>query len=125
MQSSVDDSDFADPEAVTDDLHTAADHGVFGYPAGTTPSYLEAVAGWQRNRFGWEIDTDWVTPAAGIITSLKVAVQAVSKPGDSILMQPPVYSHFLYDVRFNGRHLDFSPLTSTENGNHFVTLVLV
>src|SRR5699024_3109729 len=50
----VADTDFAAPKAVTDALHTAVDHGVFGYPAGPTPSYLEAVAGWQRNRFGWE-----------------------------------------------------------------------
>ena len=115
----VADTDFAAPKAVTDALHTAVDHGVFGYPAGPTPSYLEAVAGWQRNRFGWEIDTDWVTPAAGIITSLKVTVQAFSNPGDSILMQPPVYSHFHDDVRLNGRHPAFAPLTRTENGYAF------
>src|SRR5699024_11697142 len=67
----------------------------------------------------WEIHSDWVTPAAGIITSLKVAVQAFSNPGDSILTQPPVYSHFHDDVRLNGRHPAFAPLTRTETGYAF------
>ncbi|RBP62556.1 cystathionine beta-lyase [Brevibacterium sanguinis] len=115
----VADTDFKAPQAVVDALHTAVDHGVFGYPAGPTPSYLAAVAGWQSRRFGWTIDTDWVTPAAGIITSLKVAVQAFSSPGDSVLMQPPVYSHFHDDVRLNGRIPAFAPLERTETGYRF------
>lgn len=115
----VADTDFTAPKAVTDALHAAVDHGVFGYPVGPTPSYLEAVAGWQKRRFGWSIDTDWIKPAAGIITSLKTAVQAFSAPGDSILMQPPVYSHFHDDVRLNGRVPAFAPLRRTETGYVF------
>lgn len=115
----VADTDFAAPQAVTEALHTAVDHGVFGYPAGPTASYLEAVVGWQKRRFGWDIDADWIKPAAGIITSLKVAVQAFSAPGDSILMQPPVYSHFHDDVRLNGRIPTFAALTRTASGYEF------
>lgn len=113
------DTDFQAPEAVTAALHRAVDHGVFGYPAGPTPGYLDAVVGWQRRRFGWTVDPTWIKPAAGIITSLKVAVQAFSSPGDSILMQPPVYSHFHDDVRLNGRFPIFAPLTRTEDGYRF------
>ena len=115
----VADTDFKAPQAVTDALHSAVDYGIFGYPAGPTPSYLEAVTGWQKRRFGWDIDPAWIKPAAGIITSLKVAVQAFSSPGDSILMQPPVYSHFHDDVRLNGRFPVFAPLTRTEDGYAF------
>src|SRR5699024_5712333 len=110
----VADTDFKAPRAVTDALHAAVDHGVFGYPAGPTGSYLDAVIGWQKRRFGWDVQPEWIKPAAGIITSLKVAVQAFSAPGDSILMQPPVYSHFHDDVRLNGRFPTFAPLTRTE-----------
>src|SRR5699024_5122229 len=55
----VADTYFAAPKAVTDDLntdftarkattaalHSAVDHGVYGYPAGPTPSQFKAVAG--------------------------------------------------------------------------------
>jgi cystathionine beta-lyase len=115
----VADTDFKAPQAVLDALHQAVDHGVFGYPKGAPDSYLDAVTGWQARRFGWEVPRDWVLQAAGIITTLKTAVQAFSAPGDSVLIQPPVYAHFHNDVLLNGRHLAYAPLERTEDGYQF------
>jgi cystathionine beta-lyase len=115
----VADTDFKAPPVVIEALHDAVDHGVFGYPAGATESYLSAVVQWQAKRFGWEIDPAWVFQTAGIITSLKTAVQAFSSPGDSVLIQPPVYAHFHNDVLLNGRHLAPAPLERTETGYRF------
>ncbi|MFJ8925865.1 MalY/PatB family protein [Streptomyces sp. NPDC102364] len=115
----VADTDFKAPQAVLDALHDAVDHGVLGYPGGATDGYLDAVLNWQAKRFGWEISRDWVVPAAGVITSLKTVVQAFSAPGDSVLIQPPVYVHFHEDVRLNGRHLAYAPLERTEDGYRF------
>ncbi|WNM30660.1 MalY/PatB family protein [Streptomyces sp. Li-HN-5-11] len=115
----VADTDFKAPRAVIDALHEAVEHGVFGYPGGATDSYLDAVTGWQARRFGWEVPREWVLQTAGVITTLKTAVQAFSAPGDSVLIQPPVYAHFHDDVLLNGRHLAFAPLERTENGYRF------
>ncbi|GGJ34925.1 MalY/PatB family protein [Streptomyces brasiliensis] len=115
----VADTDFKAPHVVLDALHEAVDHGVFGYPAGATNSYLDAVTGWQAKRFGWGVDRDWVVQTAGIITSLKTAVQAFSAPGDSVLIQPPVYAHFHDDVLLNGRHLARAPLERANDGYAF------
>ncbi|MGP3776632.1 MalY/PatB family protein [Streptomyces sp. SDT5-1] len=115
----VADTDFQAPEAVRDALHEAVDHGVFGYPGEPTPGYLDAVVNWQARRFGWEVLPDWVVPTAGVITSLKTVVQAFSAPGDSVLIQPPVYVHFHDDVRLNGRHLAYAPLERTGDGYRF------
>jgi cystathionine beta-lyase len=115
----VADMDFRAPQAVLDALHEAVDHGVFGYPAGATGRYLDAVTGWQARRFGWDVPRDWVLTTAGVITTLKTAVQAFSAPGDSVLVQPPVYAHFHNDVLFNGRHLACAPLERTADGYRF------
>ncbi|MEV6021106.1 MULTISPECIES: MalY/PatB family protein [unclassified Streptomyces] len=115
----VADTDFKAPRAVIDALHQAVDHGVFGYPAGASDSYLDAVTGWQARRFGWEVPREWVMQTAGIITTLKTVVQAFSAPGDSVLIQPPVYVHFHEDVLLNGRHLAFAPLQRTDDGYRF------
>jgi cystathionine beta-lyase len=115
----VADMDFRAPQPVIDALHQAVEHGVFGYPGGMTESYLNAVVNWQKKRFGWEVEKEWVMPSSGIITLLKTAVQAFSAPGDSILIQPPVYAHFHDDVLLNGRHLAFAPLQRTEVGYQF------
>ncbi|MFI7311018.1 MalY/PatB family protein [Streptomyces hygroscopicus] len=115
----VADTDFRAPEAVAHALHDAVAHGVFGYPGGATDRYLDAVLGWQARRFGWEIPREWVLPTAGVITTLKTAVQAFSAPGDSVLIQPPVYAHFHDDVLLNGRRLARAPLERTRHGYRF------
>ncbi|MBQ0925546.1 pyridoxal phosphate-dependent aminotransferase [Saccharopolyspora endophytica] len=115
----VADTDFKAPQVVIDALHEAVDHGVFGYPGGATDSYVEAVSNWQHRRFGWDVPKEWILQTPGIITTLKTAVQAFSAPGDSILIQPPVYGHFHDDILLNGRHLALAPLQRTENGYRF------
>jgi cystathionine beta-lyase len=115
----VADTDFKAPQEVRDALHEAVDHGVFGYAAGPTHSYLAAVTGWQARRFGWEVPHEWVLQTSGIITAVKTAVQAFSAPGDSVLIQPPVYAHFHDDVLLNGRHLAYAPLERTDHGYRF------
>lgn len=104
------DMDFKSPPAVIDALHEAVSHGVYGYPIGATKSYLDAVTGWQRDRFGWDVCNDWVVPIASVIAALKTIVQAFSRPGDSVLIQPPVYVHFHHDVAINGRCVVTAPL---------------
>ncbi|MET8571652.1 MalY/PatB family protein [Streptomyces sp. NPDC004783] len=115
----VADTDFKAPQVVIDALHEAVDHGVFGYPGGATDSYTDAVTGWQAKRFGWEVPREWVMQTPGVITTLKTVVQAFSAPGDSVLIQPPVYAHFHDDVLLNGRHLAYAPLRRTDDGYRF------
>ncbi|HWU63988.1 MAG TPA: MalY/PatB family protein [Ensifer sp.] len=113
----VADMDFRAPPVVLDALHDAVDHGVFGYPGGALPSYLNAIVNWQGRRFGWDISPEWVVPTSGIIQGVKTAIQAFSHPGDSILIQPPVYAHFRDDVLANGRRVTNAPLV-LDNGRY-------
>lgn len=115
----VADMDFRAPQAVIEALHGAVEEGIFGYPGGATESYQKAVINWQAKRFNWKVEADWLVHTPGIITSLKVIAQAFSAPGDSILIQPPVYAHFHDDMLMNGRRLALAPLTRTETGYGF------
>ncbi|WP_085032683.1 MalY/PatB family protein [Ensifer aridi] len=115
----VADMDFRAPQCVSDALVEAAQHGVFGYSFGARDSYIAAVTGWQQRRFGWEVAPDWVVPVSGVITALKTIVQAFSAPGDTVLIQPPVYAHFQDDVLINGRFPACAPLTRTETGYRY------
>ncbi|GAB3629998.1 aminotransferase [Pandoraea terrae] len=106
----VADMDFKSPPAVIDALQEAVSHGVYGYPAGMTKGYQDAVIGWQQKRFGWDVPPGWVVPVASVIAAIKTIVQSFSQPGDSVLIQPPVYVHFHHDVVINGRHVTTAPL---------------
>ncbi|MEH6443821.1 MAG: MalY/PatB family protein [Oceanospirillaceae bacterium] len=115
----VADTDFKAPPAVISALTDAVQHGIFGYSGGPTKSYTQAITDWQAKRFGWEVSPDWLMQASGIITTLKTVVQAFSAPGDSVLIQPPVYAHFHDDMLLNGRHLACAPLELTQSGYRF------
>lgn len=104
------DMDVRAPEPVLAALQEAVADGVFGYALGATPSYLAAVTGWQERRFGWSVDPAWVVPASGVITALKTVIQAFSSPGDTVLIQTPVYGHFHSDPVINGRRISAAPL---------------
>jgi cysteine-S-conjugate beta-lyase len=115
----VADMDFRAPQPVIDALNEAVRYGIFGYPNGAPRTYVRAVTDWQARRFGWEVSPDWVVQTTGIITAIKVIVQAFSAPGDSVLIQPPVYSHFRNDVALNGRLPVAAPLVRTADGYHY------
>lgn len=106
----VADMDFRAPQPVLDALAETVRHGVFGYPGGATTSYLKAITDWQGKRFGWEVAPGWIVQTAGIVATLKTIIQAFSQPGDSVLVQPPVYAHFHQDAVINGRHPAMAPL---------------
>ncbi|WP_054678444.1 MalY/PatB family protein [Microbacterium sp. No. 7] len=106
----VADMDVRAPEPVIEALHDAVAAGVFGYPAGAPSSYLRAISEWQARRHGWDVPHEWIVQTSGIIAALKTIVQAFTSPGDSVLIQPPVYAHFRDDVLLNGRHPVAAPL---------------
>lgn len=114
----VADTDFRAPQPVIDALHKAVEHGIFGYPIGAPESYKQAIIDWQQRRYAWQVEPEWIVPASGIITALKTAVQAFTQPGDSVLIQPPVYSHFHDDVVVNGRVSIAAPLV--RQGDEYV-----
>ncbi|WP_144594074.1 MalY/PatB family protein [Priestia flexa] len=105
----VADMDFAAPEEVVKEIAKRVDHGVFGY---TTPteSTNESVRSWVQKRHEWNIEADWITYSPGIVFAISMAIQAYTQKGDSILIQPPVYTPFFEMVKVNERKLIESPL---------------
>ena len=114
----VADMDFRAPPPVIDTLREVVEQGMFGYPD-VRQSYIDAVVGWEGKRFGWDISGDWIVQSPGVVTALRIAMQAFSAPGDSVLIQPPVYSHFHTDPVLNGRRLATAPLLRTDVGYRF------
>lgn len=106
----VADMDFRVAPPIRDALHQQIDMGVLGY-GGTPDSYREAVAAWQARRFGWHVQPEWLVQSPGVISALNMTIQTFSQPGDHVLVQTPVYFHFLHDVVTNGRRLALAPLT--------------
>lgn len=106
----VADMDFRAAEPIVNALREAVEFGVYGYGS-THASFIEAVTGWQRRRFGWEAKPEWLVVTPGIVLAINMAIHAFTVPGDSVLIQTPVYIHFHHDVKINGRCLAEAPLS--------------
>ena len=113
---SVADMEFASPPAIIAALEDTARSGLWGY-TGWGDRYFHALHGWFASRHGWQVRREWVVQVSGVVQGLGAAVRALTKPGDGILIQPPVYPPFFRAVRDNGRTLVESPL-KLEDGRY-------
>lgn len=100
----VADMDFPAPPAVLDALHRAVDHGIFGY-SDVKDDYYAAADAWFRTRFGWQTRPEWLVRTPGVVYALAMTVRAATRPGDAVLIQPPVYYPFRSVIRDNDRRV--------------------
>ena len=105
----VADMDFQTPPCVREALHKATDFGIFGYSF-TGDGYFDAVRKWFSDRFGWEVEREWLITTPGVVFALSAIVRALTEPGEAVLVQPPVYYPFYRVVNLNGRTLVESPM---------------
>ncbi len=105
----VADMDFAVPEAVSRAVKERAGHPVFGYTLATDSVY-ESLVNWMRKRHGYEVQRDWVILSPGVVPSLHAAAIAFARPGEGVIVQPPVYFPFFSAVTETDRRLILNPL---------------
>ena len=98
----VADMDFSVPPAVTRALAERAKHPILGY-TDFPESLYEALINWFKHRHGWVIEREWIMMSPGVVPSLHAAALAFAKPGESIIVQPPVYFPFFSAVNNTGR----------------------
>jgi cystathionine beta-lyase len=110
----VADMDFAAPPAVTQALAKRAAHPVYGYTV-YPDSLYDSLIDWLRCRHDWEVRREWVVLCPGVVPSLHAAVMAFAEPGESVIVQPPVYFPFFSAVTGTGRQLAYNPLRLGNN----------
>ena len=105
----VADMDFKAAPFIIDALRKRVEHGVFGYVC-VPDSYYEAVCRWFSGRHGWNVEKGWIIYTTGVVPALSAAVKALSRPGEKVILQSPVYNCFFSSVRNNGCEILDVPL---------------
>lgn len=111
----VADMDFATPDFVVDVLKTRLSHPIFGYtiePADYRPTIID----WNESHHGWKIKPEWISFIPGIVKGIGFVVNVFTKPGEKVIIQPPVYHPFRMTPEDNGREVVFNPLRLREDG---------
>jgi cystathionine beta-lyase len=96
------DTDFRCPQPVVDAVKARAEHLVYGYPF-VHPDFKQATINWIRKRHNWELKPEWIVFATGVVPVFNTLVQALTEPGDEVIIQPPVYHPFGFAIADNDR----------------------
>ena len=109
----VADMDFAASPGVTEALAAEIERAIHGYYA-NTGSWAAALADWMARRHGLQVDPDWVSPTPGVVSGLGLILQAVSAPGDEVVVFPPAYHAFRRIILANERRILDAQLVETK-----------
>jgi cystathionine beta-lyase len=110
----VADMDFVSPEPIVKALHERVDHRVFGY-GGPGEELISVIRERLKKLYRWDVLAEHIVFVPGVVTGLNLAYQLFADPGDGILVQPPVYSHFITDPVIRSRTLVDPPLIKKGN----------
>jgi cystathionine beta-lyase len=100
----VADMDFATPPFIVEALRRRLDHEVLGYTV-RTPQWASSIVAWQQSRYGWEIQPEWLNFVPGIVPGIAFVISCFTEPGDTVLIQPPVYHPYIHVPTNLGRTL--------------------
>lgn len=103
------DLDFAVCPEITAALHGRLNHPVLGY-SDASESYWDSIISWNRKRHGFELSREDLAFIPGVVKGFALAVNYFTRPGDGVLIQPPVYTPFHTVVEGNGRRIVENPL---------------
>jgi cystathionine beta-lyase len=107
------DMDFPAPPPVSRTIRERADHPVYGYtmmPSGAR----DAFTAWLERRHGYLVRETSLVYVPGVMAGVRLAIYALTRPGDGVVIQSPVYFPFFSCVEQLGRRLRVNRLLESE-----------
>ena len=108
------DMDFPSCPAIVEALRNRLEHPVLGY---TTPdnAFWQSIIQWLDKRVDWKVSPDELTFMPGLKKGLSLCINYFTRPGDGVVIQPPVYHSFRSVIEGNGRRVVNNPLINSGN----------
>ena len=114
----VADTDFRVPDFIMEGLRSRMNHEILAYTF-RPESYYTSIIDWMYKRHQWKIDKEMISFSPGVVSGVTMLIMALSKPGDKVIVQPPVYFPFFSIVRCSGRKLIENPLMLKDGRYYF------
>lgn len=109
------DMDFRVCPEITDALTRRISHPIYGYSR-PAESYWNSIVDWLDRRHGFKVERRELTYVPGVVKGIAYVVNYFTRPGDKVVIQPPVYHPFRIVVEGNGRVVVSNPLVPDANG---------
>jgi len=101
----VADMDFPCADPILKALHRRVERRIFGYSTYRTAEYFRAVCGWYQHRFNWYVNSADIVYSPGVVPALAYLLDILTKPGDGVIIQRPVYAPFSDVIKSRGRSI--------------------
>lgn len=108
--------DFAVAEPIAAAVRDALAIGDTGYPH--VGELGEAFASFAAKRLGWAVDPERVFPIPDVMTGVGEVLMAITAPGSSVVLNPPVYGPFFLRLGYIGRRVVEAPLLRADDGSY-------
>lgn len=87
------DSDYQTAPSVLEALDLTAKIGAYGYNI-IPNEFYDAIVCWYKKRYNSVVSKDWIVPTTGVILEIRMILDILTKPGDGVILQTPVYHTF-------------------------------
>ncbi len=111
------DMDFLCPPSIIEALRSRVEHGVFGYtvePKELRPRLVEYL----ERHYSWRVAPDAFVFLPSVVVGFNLACQAVTRPGDGVIVQPPVYYPILAAPKNARAEALHCPLFRSSSGHY-------
>lgn len=109
LQLWVADMDFEPFPALRQAIISHGQGAIFGYSY-PKQELFDAIMSWEKTQHRYQISQDSLVLVSGVVPAIAIAIQALTKQGDAVLINSPVYPPFANMVRLNNRRLRRQPL---------------
>ena len=103
------DLDFRSPPAIREALVPIAEDNCYNYRQ-HTDEYYEAVTGWYKRNYSLDVDRSWLTNVPSTIGAVRIALGILTKPGNGVIAQTPVFGPVASAVAGAGCELIANPM---------------
>jgi cystathionine beta-lyase len=111
----VADTDFKVMPQLVEALAKRAEIGLFPYET-KSPGLKELISAWYKKQYNINIHHKRLLFTPSVNTSVALITELFVKPGEGIIIQPPVYQAFAQTIKSLGREVIENPLVYTEEG---------
>jgi cystathionine beta-lyase len=112
----VADMDYAVADVVQTAISRRLSHPIFGYNF-PKDEFAISLRDWMQKRFHWDTGEHKAISVPSLMTALAISILSLTKEGDGILIQTPVYPPFHSTVQDHKRFLLRNPLLPV--GDHY------
>ena len=117
----VADMDFRTTSYIEDALKKLAEHNIYGYSnTQAGDGFYEAVSSWMLRHHNWKTEYQWHVKSPSVCVAIGLAIRALTKPGEGVIIQKPVYYPFETTIVKNGRTAVSSDLYQDETGRYLI-----